>query len=78
MLIHQHTIRVRYAETDQMGVVYHGNYITYLEVGRVEYMRSIGFVYKDFEKERRLLKVYCRYKKIWRSIYTIRSFYYNI
>jgi acyl-CoA thioester hydrolase len=51
MLIHQHTIRVRYAETDQMGVVYHGNYITYLEVGRVEYMRSIGFVYKDFEKE---------------------------
>ncbi len=51
MFIHQHKIRVRYAETDQMGVVYHGNYITYLEVGRVEYMRSIGFVYKDFEKE---------------------------
>ena len=51
MFIHQHKIRVRYAETDQMGVVYHGNYITYLELGRVEYMRSIGFVYKDFEKE---------------------------
>lgn len=51
MFLHQYIVRVRYAETDQMGVVYHGNYITYLEVGRVEYMRTIGFVYRDFEKD---------------------------
>lgn len=46
---HKEIIRVRYSETDQMGVVYYGNYASYLEIGRVEYMRSIGFVYKDFE-----------------------------
>jgi acyl-CoA thioester hydrolase len=43
-------IRVRYAETDQMGVVYHGNYAQYFEVGRVEAIRSLGFSYKDLEK----------------------------
>ena len=43
-------IRVRYAETDQMGVVYHGNYAQYFEVGRVEAIRSLGFSYKNLEK----------------------------
>jgi acyl-CoA thioester hydrolase len=42
-------IRVRYAETDQMNVVYHGNYAPYFEVGRVEAIRSLGFSYKDME-----------------------------
>ena len=42
-------IRVRYAETDQMQVVYHGNYAQYFEVGRVEAIRSLGFSYKDLE-----------------------------
>ncbi len=42
-------IRVRYAETDQMRVVYHGNYAQYFEVGRVEAIRSLGFSYKDLE-----------------------------
>ncbi|MBS1659812.1 MAG: acyl-CoA thioesterase [Bacteroidetes bacterium] len=43
-------IRVRYAETDQMNVVYHGNYAQYFEVGRVEAIRQLGFSYKDLEE----------------------------
>ena len=43
------TIRVRYAETDQMDVVYHGNYATYFEVGRVESIRQLGLSYKSLE-----------------------------
>jgi len=43
------TIRVRYAETDQMNVVYYGNYAQYFEVGRVESIRRLGFSYKDLE-----------------------------
>ncbi|MDE3123886.1 MAG: acyl-CoA thioesterase [Bacteroidota bacterium] len=42
-------IRVRYAETDQMNVVYHGNYVQYFEVGRTESIRQLGFTYKDME-----------------------------
>jgi len=42
-------IRVRYAETDQMNIVYYGNYAQYLEVGRVESIRQLGLVYKDIE-----------------------------
>lgn len=42
-------IRVRYAETDQMNVVYHGNYAQYFEVGRVESIRQLGITYKDVE-----------------------------
>jgi acyl-CoA thioester hydrolase len=43
-------IRVRYADTDKMGVVYHGTYSVYFEVGRSEYIRKKGFTYKDFEE----------------------------
>ncbi len=43
------TVRVRYAETDQMGYVYYGNYATFYEVGRVELFRSLGFSYKALE-----------------------------
>ena len=42
--------RVRYAETDQMGVVYHSNYIIYFELGRTEAMRRIGITYSELEK----------------------------
>lgn len=42
-------VRVRYAETDQMGVVYHGNYAQYFEVARAESIRHLGFTYKDME-----------------------------
>ena len=44
------TVRVRYAETDQMGYVYYGNYAQYFEVGRVEAMRQLGYSYKDIEE----------------------------
>lgn len=44
-------IRVRYAETDQMNVVYYGNYALYFEVGRVENLRDLGFTYKRMEDE---------------------------
>ena len=43
------TIRVRYAETDQMNVVYHGNYAQYFEVARAEAIRELGFTYKEME-----------------------------
>jgi len=45
------TIRVRYAETDQMGVVYHSNFIIWFEVGRVELLRQLGFEYSAMERE---------------------------
>jgi acyl-CoA thioester hydrolase len=48
---HDAAVRVRYAETDQMGVVYHGNYFVWFEVGRVELMRALGFEYKLMEKD---------------------------
>ena len=46
---HEIQIRIRYQETDQMGVVYHGNYFTFFEVGRTEYLRSCGCTYRDME-----------------------------
>ena len=45
----QFSVRVRYAETDQMGVVYHGNYAQYFEMGRVEWLRNMGISYKWME-----------------------------
>lgn len=47
---HQINVRVRYSETDQMGVVYHGNYIPYFEIGRVEWLRDKGISYKSMEE----------------------------
>lgn len=47
---HQIEVRVRYSETDQMGVVYHGNYIPYFEIGRVEWLRNKGVSYKAMEE----------------------------
>jgi acyl-CoA thioester hydrolase len=61
------TIRVRYAETDQMGVVYHGNYFTWFEVGRVELCRQLGFEYKQMEIADDsyivVADAHCRYKR---------------
>ena len=50
MKSHQIQVRVRYSETDQMGVVYHGNYIPYFEIGRVEWLRDKGISYKSLEE----------------------------
>ena len=47
---HQIQVRVRYSETDQMSVVYHGNYIPYFEMGRVEWLRNKGISYKSLEE----------------------------
>ncbi|MGC9291915.1 MAG: acyl-CoA thioesterase [Acidobacteriaceae bacterium] len=59
-------LRVRYAETDQMGVVYHANYLVWFEVGRVELMRQLGFDYKKMELEDNchivVVEASCRYK----------------
>ncbi len=49
MFISEVQLRVRYAETDQMGFVYYGNYATYFEVARVEALRALGFSYKKLE-----------------------------
>ena len=50
-------IRVRYGETDQMGVVYHGNYATYFEVARTEWLRNLGVTYKGLENNGIMLPV---------------------
>jgi acyl-CoA thioester hydrolase len=44
-------VRVRYAETDQMGVVYHANYLVWFEVGRVDFIRHLGLSYAEMERE---------------------------
>jgi acyl-CoA thioester hydrolase len=63
---HEVTIRVRYAETDRMGVVYHANYLVWFEIGRTEFCRARGFAYRDMEENDRAYLVvaesYCRYK----------------
>lgn len=51
MIIHDTQIRVRYGETDQMGIVYYGKYAMYFEVGRVELIRSLGLTYKSIEAQ---------------------------
>jgi len=52
-----HPLRVRYQETDQMGVVYHANYLNWFEIGRTEWVRQAGIAYKDMEARGLLLPV---------------------
>jgi acyl-CoA thioester hydrolase len=65
-VVNEARIRVRYAETDQMGVVYHSNYIIWMEVGRVELLRQLGFTYKEMERQDKchiaVVDVKCRFK----------------
>ena len=59
-------IRVRYKETDQMGIVHHSNYYTWFEVGRTEFMRQQGISYRDMEKRGLMLpltETHCEYKQ---------------
>jgi acyl-CoA thioester hydrolase len=62
---HQTRVRVRYAETDQMGVVYYANYLVWMEVARVEFCKALGFRYRDMELEDGVLlaviEAQCRY-----------------
>src|SRR5262252_2761169 len=59
-------LSVRYAETDQMGVVYHSNHLIWFEVGRVEFLRQMGFSYRDMERDDGLFiavaEAKCRYR----------------
>jgi acyl-CoA thioester hydrolase len=57
MLEHIEKVRVRYSETDQMGVVYHGNYLPYFEIGRVEWLRNKGISYKALEESHVMLPI---------------------
>lgn len=66
MYQHETKIRVRYAETDQMGFVYYGNYATYYEVARVEALRALGISYKSMEETGVLLPVLENYSKFIR------------
>ncbi|MCU1310374.1 MAG: thioesterase superfamily protein [Candidatus Angelobacter sp.] len=65
-IVGQARVRVRYAETDKMGVVYHSNFIVWFEVGRVELLRQLGFSYRDMELQDdchiAVVDVRCRYK----------------
>ena len=77
-LYFDYVLRTRYAETDQMGVVYYGNYPQYLELGRVEWLRSIGFTYKAMEEEGIMMPVVSlqiQYKKpaLYDELITIRT-----
>ena len=59
-------VRVRYAETDQMGIVYYANYLVWFEIGRVELLRSLGLAYSQLEKDHQcilpVVEATCRYK----------------
>ncbi len=57
MAFHKFSFRIRYSETDQMGVVYHGNYAQFLELGRVEWLRSLGVSYRSMEEKGVILPV---------------------
>jgi acyl-CoA thioester hydrolase len=64
---HETRVRVRYAETDKMGVVYHANYLIWFEIGRTEFCRAHGFSYREMEREEGVFlavaESYCRYKQ---------------
>jgi acyl-CoA thioester hydrolase len=73
------TVRVRYAETDQMGVAHHSNHLIWFESGRVEYCRQLGFEYKQMEIEDDsfivVAEVSCRYRRpvVFDDVLTIRT-----
>ncbi len=82
--VYETRFRVRYAETDQMEVVYHSNYIVWFEVGRVEMLRQMGFTYSEMEKHDDthivVVDVRCRYKMPARydDLICVRTFLLNV
>lgn len=65
MLKNKCNFRVRYKETDRMGIVYHSNYIVWFDIGRTEFLRSIGYNYRDLEESGiwlPIIEVGCTYK----------------
>lgn len=78
MFVSDTQVRVRYAETDQMGVVYHGNYFAYFEAARAESIRQLGLTYADMEKTGVIMPVvdvHCKYMRPARydDLLTIRT-----
>ncbi len=77
---HEHRLRVRYAETDQMGVAYYANYLVWFEVGRSEYCRARGFSYDRMERETgsylMVAEARCRYRLPLRydQAFAVRTF----
>ncbi|MGH9545778.1 MAG: acyl-CoA thioesterase [Terriglobales bacterium] len=65
-VVSESRVRVRYAETDQMGVVYHANHFIWFEIGRVDLMRQLGFTYRDMERDHGcfipVVDARCRYR----------------
>jgi acyl-CoA thioester hydrolase len=75
---HETSIRVRYADTDQMGIVYNGKYLEYFEVGRTELIRACGMSYREFEQSGTrlpLVDAYCRYHQpaVYDDVLVIRA-----
>ncbi|MBA2620299.1 MAG: acyl-CoA thioesterase [Acidobacteria bacterium] len=76
---HETEIRVRYAETDKMGIVHHSNFLVWFEIGRSEFCRARGFSYLEMEERENALmvvaEVYCRYKApaFYEDVLTIRT-----
>lgn len=78
MRIYKTDIRVPYADTDAMGIVYHTNYIKYFEIGRTEYLREVGWPYAQLEERGIWLpvaSVYCEYKSpaLYDDILTVNT-----
>lgn len=67
MFVHAFCTRIRYADTDQMGYVYYGNYAVFYEIGRVEAIRALGISYKDLEEKEGImmpvLELHCHFYK---------------
>ena len=65
--VHAAPVRVRYAETDQMGFAYYGNYMAWFEVGRCEWLRSLGWSYRDLETRDAIMlpviEAHCEYRQ---------------
>jgi len=76
---HEIEVRVRYAETDQMGIVHHSNYLVWFELGRSEFCRARGFSYREMEEKDNaflvVAEVYCRYKSpaFYEDVLTVRT-----
>jgi len=82
-LVNEAELRVRYAETDQMGVVYNSNFLIWFEIGRVELLRQLGFSYRELESSGYHLpvaEVRCRYKSPahYDEVLTIRTKIMNL
>lgn len=82
--VYETKLRVRYAETDQMGVVYHSNFVIWFEVGRVEMLRQLGFTYREMERQDGIhiavVDMRCRYKSPARydDMVTLRTRLVNV